>query len=105
MGADDEFSLNYSQDDSSTLDEIVTFDSLINDINSLYGLGEINFPNRVLLLAQAKIAKKLASNNLTKKASVKILKAMQKTIVKQKGKGVSETAYQILNEDIEALLL
>lgn len=103
-GASDEFDLNYSQDDPSSLVEVVTFDSLIADINSLYNLGEINFSNRVLLLTQAKIAKKLASNNLTKKVSVKILKAMRKAIVKQKGRGVSENAYNILNADIQSLI-
>jgi N-acetylneuraminic acid mutarotase len=85
-------------------DEIITFDSLITDINSLYSLGEINFPNRTSLLAQAKTAKKLSENNITKRASIKILRAMDRQILRAKGRGVSESAYSILHKNIQALI-
>lgn len=106
LGSDgaDELTLEYNKENINESETIITFDDLIDDINSLYGLGEINFPNRVLLLAQAKIAKKLSGNSITKKASINILKAMQKKIMKQKGKGVSSNAYDILSSDLKILI-
>ena len=104
-GASDEFDLAYSQNDPSTLAEVVTFDSLINDINALRASGDISSRGVYFsLLAKARVAKGLSGNVWTKRASINLLKSMQKEITKQKGKGVSETAYQILNKDIEALL-
>lgn len=105
-GDTDSYSIEFNKENSnnSSSSENITFDSFIADINSLYSLGEVNFPNRVLLLAQAKVAKKLSENNITKKASINILEAMQKEITKQKGKGISENAFNILNNDIQSLV-
>ncbi len=103
--ASDEFELNYSQSDPSALDEIVTFDSLINDIRALRATGDINnLGVYISLLTKAKVAKGLSMNVWTKKASVNLLMAMQKQIMKQKGKGLSENAFNILDNDIQALI-
>ena len=104
-GANDEFNLAYFQDDPPTLDEVVTFDSLIDDIRSLRATGDIsNLGVYISLLTKANVAKGLAGNIWTKRASINLLKSMQKEITKQKGKGVSETAFNILNNDIQVLI-
>lgn len=101
----DEFDLDYSQDEPSVLGEIVTFDSLINDINSLRATGDIsNFGVYVSLLSKADVAKGLGGNIWTNRASINLLKSMQKEITKQKGKGVSDNAFNILNADIQSLI-
>jgi len=102
-GADDEFELNFSKDDSSNLNEIVTFDSLIADINLLHKIGDVQgFGIYISLLAKANAAKGI--NFINSKTAVNILKSLQNELNAQKGKKISDRAYSILSYDIQILI-
>jgi hypothetical protein len=101
-GENDELSLDYSQDGPSTLDEIVTFDSLINDINALRASGDIsNFGVYISLLSKAESAK--FASFLSNETAKNILNAFSNELKAQKGKEISETAYNILKPQASIL--
>ncbi|MBI4091678.1 MAG: C39 family peptidase [Candidatus Levybacteria bacterium] len=105
-GDEDNYSIAFDKNNSgnSTSTQDITFDSLIADIKSLYSLHEINFGNYLYLLVQARTAKGLSGNQVTKAGSIALLKAMDRQILRAKGRGVSNNAYNILHNDIQTLL-
>ncbi len=90
--------------DNSSFDQQVSFDTFINDINSLYKSGEIKKQNYNSLLVQALLAKKLYKVRITRIASIALLKIMQKDIKKYNGKGITNSAFVILDSDLFNLL-
>ncbi len=98
----DTFMLDYSKADPPENSNIVTFDSLIADINTLHALSEIKNITHKILLIQANISKGLSFIN--KRASGRLLRMMFREIERQRGKGITETAYRILNNDIAILI-
>lgn len=100
----DDFILNFnklSSNGSSSL-TVISFDTLIKDIKTLYLLREIN--NKVIYASLLIKAKMSSSTNDFKPISKGILKSILTEVKKQKGKGLSENAYDILSNDIKYLL-
>ncbi len=82
----------------------VTFDTLINDINELRNSDDIyNFGVYISLISKAEGAKLLAF--LNKNTAKNILNSMLNELNAQKGKHINETAFNLLNNDIQALIL
>ena len=107
QGDEDNYSLLFDKNnvDDSNSTKVVTFDSLIDDLLSLRASGDINnFGVYSSVLTKANVAQGRGENIGTKTASGNLLKSFQKEITKQKGKGVSETAFNILNNDIQVLI-
>ena len=102
----DQYSINFNKvnSESSSQVHIVTFDSFIQDINTLFDAKEINFPTFMSVSSQARVAKKLSGNLLSRQSAIQILKLIDKELLKKLDKGVSENAYSILHSDIEVLL-
>lgn len=93
-GDTDNYSVNFSKNAS--------FDTLISDINFLRSTRDIkNFNTYMSLLAKARVVKNIRG---IKPAARAILKSIQKEIEKQRGKGLTENAYQILSADVSLLL-
>ncbi|GEM_PF-2699608 len=104
---EDSFKIEFNKDDveESSASTNITFDSLINNIKSLRHLGEIrNFGTYISILTKANVAKGLSANIRTKKASINLLKSIQREIERQRGRGVSENAYDILSNDLSHLI-
>lgn len=103
----DQYSIKFNKEDSksSLSNQNITFDSLINDLDSLYSLREINFGYHLYLLIQANTAKFFASNQFTKGRALALLRSMDKQILEGRGRGISDSAYDILHNDIQHLIL
>lgn len=93
-GNTDNYSINFNKD--------ATFDTLISDIKFLRSTRDIkDFNTYMSLLAKARVAKNIRK---IKPAVRAVLKSIQKEIEKQRGKGLTENAYQILSTDANLLL-
>lgn len=79
--------------------KVVSFDSFLSDINNLYKLKNIKiFPYELLKSLAASLKK---TSTLHNKTAARVELGIIASILKQeKGKGLSNTAYQILSEDV-----
>ncbi len=91
------FNHNNSQNDSIT--KLITFNSLINDINTLCNNGSIDNSGICKDLLS-----KVQSASKDKTSQKNVLSALLNDLGAQRGKHVNESAYLILNTDIQALL-
>ncbi len=100
----DNFTLIFDKNNSSvdTSSQSVTWDSFIQDINSLCKSNDIKIPTCPTIQIQATVAKSLGSGKAVKKAVHELLVTIDKEIVK--GKSVSENAFIILHTDIQMLI-
>ncbi|MEK7502600.1 MAG: hypothetical protein AAB609_03670, partial [Patescibacteria group bacterium] len=99
---DETLEIDYSQNQTSEIKRSVSSQDLINDLNELKNLGL--FKNNGIynsLLAKIPIAQLSASVN--KKTSINILNALFNEVKAQRGKGITEEAYQILIYDLNYL--
>ena len=98
----EDFGIQYSQTDLSFVTHAVTFDSFKEDIGALRDIQEIkNFGIYTSLLAKANIASKM--RDIKPKVSQAILNSILAEINAQRGKGLTEDAYQILLYDVTYL--
>ena len=98
---DETLIINYSQTGNSYINK--TFDDLIKDLNELKEINQ--FKNNGIynsLLAKATAAQLV--NFVSEKTSNNILKAMLNEIKAQRGKGITEDAYQVLFYNINYLI-
>ncbi len=94
-------SFNKSNSNASLSTKSITFDSFIDDINSLCSTSDIKKPLFCkILLFEANGAKKLSSR--LKKL---VLKAMLAEITFENGRALTDNAFQILSQDINFLIL
>lgn len=103
----DSFKIGFNKDDveESSVSINITFDSLIDNIKSLRHLGEIKkFGTYISILTKANVAKGLSANIWSKKASINLLKSIQREVERQRGREVSENAYDILSNDVNYLI-
>lgn len=99
---DDTFNLNYSQTQPPEVQKVVTFQSIIDDINELRSIGEIkNFGTYISLLTKTNIASKM--KNIKPEVTQKILMSILAELNAQRGKGLTEETYQILLSDVNYL--
>jgi len=108
VGGDDldniSISFNKEDLDDNNSEQIVTFDSLIADINSLRASNYIrNFGVYISLLSKAGAAK--GAYILNVKTSKNILNSILDELKAQRGKHINVNAYNILHADIQYLLL
>jgi hypothetical protein len=103
-GKTDNFTINFDQQNfsNSKNTKIVTFQSLIDDINEAKTLKLIN-NNGVYdsLLAKAAISQII--NLINKNTSLNILNSLLNELNAQRGKHITENAYQILLYDVNYL--
>lgn len=100
---DETIKANYSQVNNTNINKIVSFSDLIKDLNELKGMNQ--FKNNGIynsLLAKATVAQLV--NFVSEKTSNNILKAMLNEIKAQRGKGITEDAYQVLFYNINYLI-
>jgi hypothetical protein len=97
----DVFNLNFS--DEPTIDKIITFDTLINDLNGFYSQKQIS--NRIfhLLKTEVNIIKRLASNSKFKTAKIH-LRNLYFQIKMFTPKFIAKIASATLQEDLKVLL-
>ncbi|MCL5970724.1 MAG: hypothetical protein M1450_04460, partial [Patescibacteria group bacterium] len=98
---DETLIINYSRTENSYISK--TFDDLIKDLNELKEINQ--FKNNGIynsLLAKATAAQLV--NFVSEKTSNNILKAMLNELKAQRGKGITEDAYQVLFYNINYLL-
>lgn len=100
---DETIIINYFKDKESEIKKIVNSEDLINDLSELKNLNQIK-NNGIYnsLLAKGTIAQLV--NLVSEKTSNNILKAMLNEIKAQRGKGITEDAYQVLFYDINYLI-
>lgn len=104
-GKTDSFTVSFDKQNSnnSSNTKIVTFQSLIDDINEAKILKLIN-NNGVYNSLLAKTTISQIINLINKNTSVNILNAMLNEVNAQREKGISQDAYQILFYDIDYLI-
>lgn len=97
----DRYTFFYDHDDytKASLQKIVTFHTLIDDINEAISLKLMNKEYGKGLIIMAKSAQK-SKNGFIKKS---ILKAAQKTLAMGKNKLVKPEAYDVISEDITTI--
>ncbi len=95
-----EFTINFSKDEESTFEEVITINTLIGNINSLYALGEIKNKGIYNSLVSKLNSYEKAKDNKTKS---NILNALMNELEAQKGKGISNDAYDIILDNIDLL--
>ncbi len=104
-GSHDIFSFNFSKsgNNKSDIQQELSFDSIISDLELLYNLGEIsNIGIYITLRQNISVSQQLLS--VSKAASTAHLKNVLSILKSQRKKFVSETAYKILYPQVQQLL-
>lgn len=99
---DEIITINYSQDKASEINKIVTPQSLIDDLNDLKNLNLIN-NDGIYNSLLAKVAIFQTINSINKNTSKNILNALLNELDAQRGRNITEDAYQILFYDANYL--
>ncbi|MEK7160144.1 MAG: C39 family peptidase [Patescibacteria group bacterium] len=97
---DETLEINYSQTKNSYISK--TFDDLIKDLDELNKLNQFK-NDGIYNSLSVKVTVAQLSNFIDKKTSINILKATLNEIKAQRGKGITEDAYQILLYDVNYL--
>ncbi|HVT01668.1 MAG TPA: hypothetical protein VHE53_05590 [Patescibacteria group bacterium] len=103
----DSFNLNFDKNNlnNESSKQNITFDDLIEDVNALCKTKDLKVSSCLMLSIQAKLARDLGRNRITKVGAISLLRSMQQYILSQKGRDISTSAWVVLNNDITGLLI